>query len=204
MSEAAATGRPPLAVAIMEFRTTAVGMAAADRVLKTAECPLFKGSTVCPGKFLLIFGGELAAVQEAYSQVEMTYQGELYDAFFLGHISPGLLVALTGCPPASLSFGQALGLIEAFTAAGALAGADVALKAAKVEVLEVRLAQGMTGKGLVYLCGEVSAVEIALEAAAEVVGKSGSLCATILLPAPHEAIWRSLAGLIAPGSLKFD
>lgn len=179
---------------MVELRTTAAGVAAADRVLKIAECPLFKGTTVCPGKFLLLFGGQLAAVQEAYAEVEAAHQGELLDAFFLGHVSPVLLAALGGETSPEAQAGGAIGLLETFTAASAVAGADAAVKAAEVELVEIRLAQGMTGKGLVYFSGEVAAVETALQAAAEAIRESGSLCATGCLPAPHEAIWRSLRG----------
>jgi microcompartment protein CcmL/EutN len=183
-----------MAVAMVELRTTAAGVAAADRVLKSAECPLFRGATVCPGKFLLLFGGQLAAVEEAYAQVEAAHQGELLDAFVLGHVSPTLLAALGGGAAPEARVGGAIGLLETFTAAGAVAGADAATKAADVELLEIRLAQGMTGKGLVYFSGEVAAVETALQAAAQALGDGGSLCATGCLPAPHEAVWQSLRG----------
>ena len=181
-------------MAVVELHTTAVGLAAADTVLKTADCPLFKANTVCPAKFLLLFGGQLAAVQEAYALVQITYQGELLDAFFLGQISDQLLDGLSGEGEPTATVGLAVGVIETFSAASAIAAADAAVKAAEVQLLDVRLAQGMTGKGVVYLSGTVAAVETALQAGAEAVRDSGNLCATGCLPSPHESLWRSLLG----------
>lgn len=183
-----------LAVAVVELHTTAVGLAAADTVLKTADCPLFKASTVCPGKFLLVFGGQLSAVREAYALLQRTYQGEMLDAFFLGQISEQLLTGLSGGVDPTAAPGLAVGVIETFSAASAIAAADAAVKAAEVQVLDVRLAQGMTGKGVVYLSGTVAAVETALQAGAKAIRDSGNLCATGCLPSPHESLWRSLLG----------
>jgi len=181
-----------LAVAVIEAQTTATGLAAADTVLKTADCPLFRANTVCPGKFFLLFGGSLSAVKEAYDRVQRTYQGELLDSFFLGHISDQLLAGLGGEGKPVSAAGQAVGVIETFTGASAIAAADAAGKAAQVEIVNFRLAQGMTGKGVVYLSGAVAAVEAALQAGAEAIRDSGNLCATGLLPSPHELLWRSL------------
>ncbi len=192
MKASAALKDAGLAVAVVELRTTAAGLAAADTVLKTADCPLFQANTVCPGKFLLLFGGQLAAIREAYDLVQSELSGELLDAFFLGQIDNGLLKALGGSQDIASYVGQAVGVVEAFSAASAIAAADAAVKAAAVDIAEIRLAQGMTGKGLVYLCGTVAAVETALQAATVAVQESGNLCATGCLPSPHESLWRYL------------
>ena len=146
-------------MAVIEAQTTATGLAAADTVLKTADCPLFRANTVCPGKFFLLFGGSLSAVKEAYDRVQRTYQGELLDSFFLGHISDQLLAGLGGEGKPVSAAGQAVGVIETFTGASAIAAADAAVKAAQVEIVNFKLAQGMTGKGVVYLSGAVAVVE---------------------------------------------
>jgi microcompartment protein CcmL/EutN len=179
---------------MLECDTTATGLAAADMVLKTADCPLFKGTTVCPGKYLLVFGGQIAAVREAYSQVEKTFAGHLYDGFVLGNAAPGLLQALANGSVPEKSPGHALGILETFSASAAVYGADAALKAANIQVMEIRLAQGMAGKGMVYLCGPVAAVQAALAAASEVVKQNGGICTSGCLAAPHPSLWQTLVG----------
>ena len=42
---------------------------------------------------------------------------------------------------------------------------DIAAKAAKVHLIEIRLARGKGGKAFVYLCGELSAVKVAVKTA---------------------------------------
>jgi microcompartment protein CcmL/EutN len=183
-----------LAVAMLELSSTVAGVAAADTVLKAAACPVFKGATVCPGKYLLLFGGDTAPIREAYERAENSLAGEVIDAFFLAHVEPQLLAALGGPGDIQARPGAAIGVIEAYTAASALVGVDAALKAAGVELLEIKLAQGMAGKAIAYLCGQVSDVNTALAAAESAVKANGGLCVTGCLPAPHEALWTSLVG----------
>lgn len=179
-----------LALGMIEFGTTPSGLAATDQVLKTAACRLLRGSTVCPGKFFLLFGGELAPIRAAYDTVQREFAGRMQDAFFLGNAAPDLLRALAGSPRASCYGNDAVGVIETFRAASAVAAADAALKAAEVDLLELRLAQGMTGKGLVYLAGTVAAVQVGVATGAQVAKDNGTLCASGCLAAPHEAVWR--------------
>jgi microcompartment protein CcmL/EutN len=188
-----AGGSGPLAVALVELDTTAAGLAAADTVLKAADCTLFKGTTVCPGKFLLIFGGAIASIREAYVQVESEYAGHLLDGYLLGAAAQGLLSALAGGNGAAPEPGNALGVLETFSASAAIAGADACLKAAAVDLLDIRLAQGMAGKGIVYLQGHVASVEAALTAAKETIRQNGGMCLTGCLASPHKDVWAGLS-----------
>ena len=63
--------------------------------------------------------------------------------------------------------------------------ADVAAKAAKVDMLEVRIARGLGGKGFLVFTGEVSAVRSAVKACANMMGETGEITSHCVLPAPH-------------------
>jgi microcompartment protein CcmL/EutN len=59
---------------------------------------------------------------------------------------------------------EALGIIETQTVAAILEAADAGLKAARVQLLELRLADDLGGKGYLLFDGPVAEVEAAVEA----------------------------------------
>jgi microcompartment protein CcmL/EutN len=62
-----------------------------------------------------------------------------------------------------LATGEALGIIETETVAAILEAADAGLKAARVQLLELRLADDLGGKGYLLFDGTVAEVEAAVE-----------------------------------------
>ncbi len=75
-----------------------------------------------------------------------------------------------------------IGIVECHTLAGAIIGLDTGLKAAEVNVIELRLGSGLAGKGFFVLTGELHDVEAALEAAMEV---SGDGATSEVIASPH-------------------
>ena len=59
---------------------------------------------------------------------------------------------------------EALGIVESFSVASLIEGADAAVKTANVELIEIRLAMALGGKAFVTLTGDVAAVESAVDA----------------------------------------
>lgn len=53
------------AIGILELTSIAKGMEAGDAMLKSANVNLLVSKTICPGKFLLMLGGDVGAVQQA-------------------------------------------------------------------------------------------------------------------------------------------
>ena len=77
----------------------------------------------------------------------------------LGRIDPTVVKALLGAQPQAER--GAIGTIETFSVASAILAADTAVKSAKVDILELRAARGVGGKGIVYFTGEVADVTAA-------------------------------------------
>jgi len=63
--------------------------------------------------------------------------------------------------------------------------ADAAVKAAHVNLLEIRLAMALGGKAFVSLTGSVAAVRSAVEAGAAVVSAKGLLTNKVVIPQPR-------------------
>ena len=87
---------------------------------------------------------------------------------------------------------EALGVIESFSVASLIEGADAAVKTAKVELIELRLAMALGGKAFVTLTGSVAAVQSAVDAGAQVVARKGLLVNKIVIPSPSPELLREM------------
>ena len=52
--------------------------------------------------------------------------------------------------PGDPAYGEALGVVETRTVAAVIGVADAGIKAAEVKILQIRMADGLGGKGYVY------------------------------------------------------
>ena len=86
----------------------------------------------------------------------------------------------------------AVGVMETFSLASSISAADTAVKAADVELIEVRLGRGMGGKSFVIVTGEVAAVEAAVQAAEGSEQTHGLISSSVVIPSPHMDIVRAL------------
>ena len=87
---------------------------------------------------------------------------------------------------------NAVGILEYFSVTASIYGADAAVKAADVTLLEVRLGTGIGGKSFVILTGDVSAVKEGVEAGAAEAKDSGLLVSQVVIPSPNLELFESL------------
>ncbi len=168
------------AVCMVEFNSIAAGIEAADAMSKSARVTPFILKTICPGKFLAGFHGDVASARAAL-QAGLGMGGvAAVDHFLIPNISP-LVVAALSCAVAG-SGGPAVGVIETFSAVSCVAAADAAVKAAAIDLLEVRLAMGLGGKALCLFRGDVAAVGASAQAGAAVAAQAGLLVRTAVIP----------------------
>jgi microcompartment protein CcmL/EutN len=146
--------------------------------------------TVCPGKFLAAVSGDVAAVDASVLAARAVAPETLADWFVIPNVHPEVVEALSGCV-APRERG-ALGVMETFSAASAVLAADRAVKTAHVQLLDVRTALGLGGKGYVLLTGDVGAVQAAVDAGAESARSGGLLVGCTVLPHPAYALFEQL------------
>ena len=79
---------------------------------------------------------------------------------------------------------DALGIVETQTVPAAILAADKGIKGAQVSLVEIRLADGLNGKGLVFFTGLVSDVEAAIELITGIL-QSGQLVKQVVIPKLH-------------------
>ena len=70
------------AIGMIEFKTTATGVTAADAMVKTSDVEIVEAQTVCPGKYIAIITGDLSAVKAAVDTAVTTYEDKCIDSLF--------------------------------------------------------------------------------------------------------------------------
>ena len=162
--EPSAPGRHP-ALALLEYASVAVGIQAADALVKRAPIALLKTGTVHPGHYLVMIGGTVAAVEEAYAEGLAVGAAGLLDSVLLPDVHAQVHDAALGSRQELTS--EALGVLETQGTAALLRGADAGVKGAAVSIAEIRLADDLGGRAFVLFDGAVADVTAALEIAAE-------------------------------------
>lgn len=178
------------AIGMIEFKTVASGITAADAMVKTAKVEIVEAQTVCPGKYIAIVSGDLSAVKAAVDAAKIQYPEQLIDSFVLGNPHEDIFPAIYGA--SSVEKVSALGILETYDAASIIVAADIAAKTAIVQLIELRIAKGMCGKSYMLLTGEISAVTAAIDKAKASIAKSGMVLDYSVIAHPDEQMIRSI------------
>ena len=179
------------AIALIEFSSIATGIKSADAMVKRAPIMVIKSGTVQPGKYLVLIGGEVADVEESLDAGKGTGASAIVDIVYLPHIHLQVVEALSGGRVPDLE--DALGVIETTTVAAAIHAADAGIKGAVVKLLEVRLADGLGGKGIVLFSGLVHDVEAAIEIGVGVLETPDLLVQQVVIPQLHKEMWDNIS-----------
>jgi microcompartment protein CcmL/EutN len=166
------------ALALVEFDSVAVGIHAADLMVKRAPIALLKAGTVHPGHYLVLIGGLVAPVTESHQAGIEAGGGLLIDEVLLPDVDPQVHDAALGLRQPLER--EALGVLETRTVASLLRAADAGVKGARVRIAEIRLADDLGGRAFVLFDGEVADVEAALAIGAGRVPPEHLLTRTIL------------------------
>lgn len=171
------------AIGMIEYKSVAKGIYSCDAMVKKAPVRIIETHAVCPGKYITIICGEVADVDESMKAGIEAGKDMVIADLFLPQVHRSIIPAMAGATKIE-QFG-AVGIIETFSVATCVQAADIAAKATPVQLVDVRLANGLGGKGYFVMTGELADVEAALEAAKEFAAKEGMLAACELIPAPH-------------------
>ena len=178
------------AIGMIEFKTVAAGITAADQMVKTAQVELLEAQTVCPGKYIALIAGDLSAVRAAVERAEATRPDELIDSFVLGNPDESIFPAIYGS--SQIDGVNALGILETYDAASIIVAADIAAKTAIVKLIELRIAKGMCGKSYMLITGEVAACEAAIAKAKASVGEKGMYLDSSVIAHPDAQFCKSI------------
>lgn len=172
-----------MAIGIVEVNSIALGIKAADAMLKMAAVELLDARPISPGKYLALVGGDVASVAASVEAGAREAGDALLGQLLIAHLHAQVMPAMKGIPGTDVI--RALGVVETATVAAVIRAADAAAKTAVVDLLELRMARGLGGKGYVTFTGDVGSVQAGVEAAAAAANRDGALVATAVIPAPH-------------------
>ena len=179
------------ALSLIEFSSIAVGIQAADAMVKRAPLEVIQAGTVQPGKYLVMIGGLTADVEESLAAGREVGGAAILDIVYLPQVHRELVQALQGGRVAKPR--DALGVVETTSVAAAIQAADAGIKAAEVRLVEVRLADGLGGKGIVLFSGLVADVEIAVERGVAALDRPDQLVRQVVIPQLHDELWANLS-----------
>jgi microcompartment protein CcmL/EutN len=172
------------AIALVETNSIAAGILAGDAMVKKATVQLLEARSICPGKYMVLIGGEIGPVRDSFQVGVAAATDTLVDQLLLPNVHRSVFPALMSAAPPRGD--EALGIIETVTAAICIVAADAAAKATDVQLLEIRLANGLGGKSFVLMEGTVADVEASVAAGLELVRQAGLLVRQVVIPQLHE------------------
>ena len=168
---------------LIELTSIAAGFQACDAMLKAADVDLVLARSICSGKYMVMVRGDVAAVQAAVAAGTSAGHFSVIDSFVIPNLHESVFPAISGS--SKVEDLGALGIVESFSVASLIEGADAAVKAANIQLIEIRLAMALGGKAFVTLTGNVAAVQSAVDAGAQVVGQKGMLVNKVVIPHPR-------------------
>ena len=174
------------AIGMVEFTSIDRGYYAADQMVKISDVEIVTAGSSCPGKFIAIVHGDVAAVQDSVKKGERMAEEYFVDSIIIPNVSPEVFPAITGSTtPDSI---QALGILESFSMATMILAADAILKTANVQALELRLGNGIGGKAYFTFTGDVAAVQTSIEAGKAIAEEKGLFVNAEVIPSPSDKL----------------
>jgi|SRR5262249_2262878 microcompartment protein CcmL/EutN len=177
-------------IGLIELSSVASGFEVADSMLKAGNVRLLLSRSICSGKYMVLIGGETAAVESAVAAGAEAANGCLIDSFVIPNVHPDVFVALGRTQPVQPD--GALGVLESFNVATLIQAADAAAKAAAVQLLDVRLAMALGGKAYCTMTGDVASVQASMAAGRQVIADAGVLVNAVVISRPHPDVYREI------------
>ncbi len=178
------------AIGLIELSSIARGFRVTDEMVKEADSTLVESHTVCPGKFIALITGLVGDVEKSIGRGVEVAGHELVKELVIPNIHPQLVPAMRDT--SSVSELNALGIVELFSVSSTVIAADAAAKKSEVQLIDVRLANALGGKGYFTLTGTVEAVSSAVDAGCETIKKDGILINREVIPRPDKSLRSSV------------
>ena len=169
-------------LAMIELSSIARGYKVVDAAIKQSPIKVVEANRVEPGKYLFLFGGGVAEVEEAFVVAMDVAGAKVIDKMLLPMVHEAILPAFTSRK--GLDGADTIGVVESASISSGLVTIDRCLKDSDVELSGLRVTPGLGGKLLYVVHGAQHDVEVAMELARTMLG--GALVDAECIANPHE------------------
>jgi len=167
----------------LEYSSIAIGIKALDEMVKIAPIKIIDARTICPGKYIIVFSGDVASVEYSFNKGYETGKDFIVDSLFLPMVHKEVIPAIGKI--VKTNDWDAIGIIETLSVISGIEAADKAAKEGGVKIVEIRIAIGFGGKSYVKLTGSLDAVQAAMKAGTASAKEKELLCMETIIPQPH-------------------
>ncbi len=181
------------AVALLEIGDVPTGLSSLDALAKEASVFVISAGTVQCGHWLIAFAGDVEPVELSFKRAVDVAGNSLLDSVLLPYAEPRILPALRDGIARKPRSGDSLGVLQTASSPTLLRAVDAALKGAEVELLELRIAEGLGGRGLAMIWGLQHDVQAAVEHAQLAYGRGrADGCTTNVIANADREVSRAL------------
>ena len=177
-------------IGFLEYISVGKGIEAADLISKNTAIDILLAAPNCPGRYQILFSGDVGAVNEAIDIANGIADFNFLDSLILPRIDDRVLSALFS--PDITNIGDSIGVFETMTMTATIEGADTMVKTSDVEIIEMRLGKGLAGKSYVIVTGAVQDVQAAMDTALEGVKDRGVLISSVVIPSVNPELIQHL------------
>jgi len=181
-----------ICIGLLELCSIARGVEVADTVLKEAAVELLFATPVQPGKYVMLFTGSVQDVRASVTRGATLAGSDLVDQLVIPQVHEQIVPMLRRKGGKINGALDAIGVVETTTVASTIVSADTALKTATVDLIDIRIANGLGGKSFYTVTGEVSDVRSAVASGARMAQERGLLAREVVIPRPHPQLVRHL------------
>ena len=178
------------ALGMIEVVSIPRGIKVADEMLKAADVSLVAAQSVCAGKYIVLVSGSVSAVNASVEVGVNVADEKLVDSMNIANVDESVFAAMNAA--SEIVNPKAVGIMETFSLCAAVLASDAAVKAANIQLIEIRLGRGLGGKSFIVLTGDVAAVKAAVKAAISLEETQGLMSGSEVIPSPHEDVLQAI------------
>ena len=184
---------PGPALAMLLLGEVPPGLRVLDALAKEAEVEVLQTGPIHCGRYLILFGGEVGPVERSWRRALDIAGSHVVDEVLLPHAEARLAQAVRTGVIRWPAPGDTLGILQAATPPVLVRAVDAALKGALVDLVELRVGDGLGGKAIASLWGETHDVEAAIDLARASFEKAGAQdFSTAVIPRADPAVREAL------------
>jgi microcompartment protein CcmL/EutN len=179
-----------LCIGFLEYISIGKGVEAADLISKNTAIDILLAAPNCPGRYQILFTGDVDAVKSAVELAEGIADFNFLDSLVIPRVHESVVSALYS--PSAVDVRDGVAIFETMTMTAAIEGADTMVKTAEVDIIELRLGKGLAGKSYVTVTGSLQNLRSAMDAALENVKDTGVVISAVVIPSLNPELIKHL------------